>query len=474
MICSGKPEETVLSCALLSIVGWLLQVLQHCRGSQQLVEKAVSLVQSLLNDEFYVAMICLARYIDGELFLEMTKRCTELQGVLKEKDPLHDNINFLRSLDLSSIQLPLKPDTWPGSLVQYWLAVKLIGNPGTPSDVLSKQLRLFQRLKGYNSNRLYAELLRGSFLSLHDVSQTTYESQWGAFAFLKVPNILLELNKSETGQVSSAVELLLQHTPLLDVMDSNSSCSNLKCLLEELVKRNLLTDDKLQTLLSRRETPVALKLENTPASAAIPEVIICAESTLSGILKTLSSDYYKIQDALLGMLQKVLNGKSFELILAVATVQGQLRNLVDRLIRFNEFSKMGLDKARAQLFDITFLMLVAIVQTYGADAVLNPDGDKLFGQWVQSCMVEAHKPKAPEQILKLCDPAIVDSLLQQFDSGETDFKNPVKWQDVLFNMAGVMREVKNFQKKVYIVCLQLFKLLKTGVGSLGTRGACSS
>lgn len=65
MTCSGKPEETVLACALLSIVGWLLQVLQHCRGTQQLVEKAVFLIQTLLNDEFYVAMICLARYIDA-------------------------------------------------------------------------------------------------------------------------------------------------------------------------------------------------------------------------------------------------------------------------------------------------------------------------------------------------------------------------------------------------------------------------
>lgn len=141
------------------------------------------------------------------------------------------------------------------------------------------------------------------------------------------------------------------------------------------------------------------------------------------------------------MLHQVVTGKSFELILAVATVQGELPTLVARLIRFNEFSKIGTDKARSQLFDISFLMLVAIVQTYGADTVLDQDGDSLFQVWVQSCMVEAHKPKAPEQILHLCDPNIVDSLLQQFNAGETDFKNTVKWQDVLFNMAGVMQEV---------------------------------
>lgn len=196
-----------------------------------------------------MSMICLARYIDSELFADVTKRCVDLQTVLKEKDPLSEGITFLRTLDISSIQLPLKPDTWPGSLIQYWLAIKLIGNPGTATNILTGQLKLFQRLKGYSSTRLYAELIRGSFLSLHDVSQTNYESQWGAFAFLKIPNILLELvNKSDSVHVASAVELLLQHTPLLDVMDSNSSCSNLKCLLEELVKVRLLSDEKMQVL----------------------------------------------------------------------------------------------------------------------------------------------------------------------------------------------------------------------------------
>lgn len=136
------------------------------------------------------------------------------------------------------------------------------------------------------------------------------------------------------------------------------------------------------------------------------------------------------------MLHQMVTGKTFELILAVATVQGQLPTLVACLIRFNEFCKMGMDKARSQLFDISFLTLVAIVQTYGAEVVLDQEGDSLFQHWVRSCMVEAHKPKAPEQILQLCDPAIVESLLQQFNSGETDFKSPIKWQDILFNIPG--------------------------------------
>lgn len=116
-------------------------------------------------------------------------------------------------------------------------------------------------------------------------------------------------------------------------MDAHSSCSNLDSLLGELVKLQLLTETHVQQLATRRDTPARLNLEVGTASAGIPKVIICAEPTLAGILKALSTDYHKIQDPLLGMLHQVLSGKSFELILAVATVKGQLHTLVARLIR---------------------------------------------------------------------------------------------------------------------------------------------
>lgn len=108
--------------------------------------------------------------------------------------------------------------------------------------------------------------------------------------------MLAELaGKSEAGAVVHAVELMLQHSPLLDVMDANSSCSSLECLLEELVKVRLVNDAQVKSLLERRKAPPSLKLDTAPATAGIPKVIICAEPTLAGILKTLSTDYHKIQ-----------------------------------------------------------------------------------------------------------------------------------------------------------------------------------
>ncbi|CAH1108215.1 unnamed protein product [Psylliodes chrysocephalus] len=437
----GKPEETVLATAVLSVALWLLNILQHCHASTKITQKTSELLKVLLTDDFYISMMCLAKYNDPELFTETSRKFVELESIIKEPDETIQTIRKLSNIDVSVLQLPVKCDNWPGSLIQCWLEVKLTGNPGTSTTILSQQLQIFKKLKGFTNARLYAELMRGSLMSLYNVSQTSHESQWGAFAFIKVPHILLELGgNTDTSSIVSALELMLQHSPLLDAMDANSSCSSFECLLNELSKNKLLVEPQVKMFLEKRKTPPNLKMESGPGNNMPTYWHICAESTLTGILKTLSSDYQKIQDALLKMLHQVLAGKSFELILAVATVQDKLGTLVNRLIKFNECSKSA-GEAKSQLFDITFVMLVTIVQNYGTTALLDCDGDSLFEQWVKSCMIERQKPKAPDQILRLGDPTIIQSLLEQFNSGESDFKPGVKWQDVLFNIPGVMHEV---------------------------------
>lgn len=74
----------------------------------------------------------------------------------------------------------------------------------------------------------------------------------------------------------------------------------------------------------------------------------------------------------------MLTGKSFELILAVATVEGKLRAFVSRLIKLNEISKHGQgeggkqSQTRALLFDVSFLMLCSIVNIYGSQVTHFP------------------------------------------------------------------------------------------------------
>lgn len=80
-----------------------------------------------------------------------------------------------------------------------------------------------------------------------------------------------------------------------------------------------------------------------------------------------------MQEPLLGMFCQVLSGNSLELILSVASVEGKLKTFVSRLINCNESSKQVPGETgnpamiRSTLFDVSFLMLTCIVQTYGSD-----------------------------------------------------------------------------------------------------------
>lgn len=62
--CCGKPEETVLATAILSTALWLVNILLQCKSSNDLIQKASQLLQTLLTDKFYISMMCLARYND--------------------------------------------------------------------------------------------------------------------------------------------------------------------------------------------------------------------------------------------------------------------------------------------------------------------------------------------------------------------------------------------------------------------------
>ena len=194
----------------------------------------------------------------------------------------------------------------------------------------------------------------------------------------------------------------------------------------------------------------ALQKLETPTSptSSIPKVIIRAEQTLSGILKTLNADYTKIMEAFLNMLHQVLAGKSFDLIMAVATVEGKLKSFVTKMIKFNEYSKQlnesfsgKIASSRALLFDVTFLMLYSIVQTYGSD-VLEEGGDSFFEQWVRECMPERDKPKSPHKMLQSVDPTLVDVLLKQINSGEADLMSSnLNWHVTCQAAMGVVKEL---------------------------------
>ncbi|XP_018398355.1 PREDICTED: mediator of RNA polymerase II transcription subunit 24-like [Cyphomyrmex costatus] len=465
--CRGKPEEDLLAAAVLSIVHWLLQCYLHTLTKtlqsnpfipypSELVDKPASILQQMLNSDFLCAMMYLAKYDDKDLYIEVVKKCQEIETLLKTVPQtqksvvlIDDSLKKLCNLEIESLCPEKTRMESITHCLQPLFAIQVLLNPSTETTVFVNQLLMVQRLKSYTNARLYCEIIRACLMCLHNVTGTFKESRWGAFMFLKVPHILKELHvanlngdkKLEYSQdILDAFELLLQFTPLLDIMDTTGSCNYVECLLNELQKVNLVTEKQAKQISARRE--------GTTVASSIPKIIVQAGQTLNGILRTLNVDYAKIQ-GLLKVLHHILTGKSFELMLAVATVLGKLKTFVTKLIKINECSKQINESVtdetattRAMLFDVSFLMLCSIVQTYGSDIVLEEDGDSFFEQWVRECMPERNKLKSPQRMLQSVDSERVDALLAQINSPDPDFKsNNLKWHIACQSAMGAVQEL---------------------------------
>lgn len=57
-------------------------------------------------------------------------------------------------------------------------------------------------------------------MSLNDVLDTGEESQWGAFTFIKLPQILQHLYVENSDDIVECFEMLLEMFPLLDILDA--------------------------------------------------------------------------------------------------------------------------------------------------------------------------------------------------------------------------------------------------------------
>ena len=70
-----------------------------------------------------------------------------------------------------------------------------------------------------------------------------------------------------------------------------------------------------------------------------------------------------------------ISGESFDLLLAASSANGKLKPFVRSMVKFNQQSQESQGESvknsllRAALFDITFLMLVHVVQSFGEEVM---------------------------------------------------------------------------------------------------------
>lgn len=446
-----------------------LNVNKSLTDDQQIViDKTTNVFEKMLVNQFLVGVLLIGHNEDQELSQKIQSKWIELNELVAttEYNPanplLLDQMKNIATLTIENSDnmlefVPRKTESITYCL-QPLLAVKVLLKPSSDTQVYVVELLMIKRIKEYSYPRLYSEIIKACLISLYNVSGTSKESMWCAFTFIKVPHILKQLNQLSSDyddkldyspDVVKAFELLLDDSPILDMMDTKCACNTVKCLLDEMLKQGLVNNGHIEHFSGKRDAITtslqSLDLNNTQPS--IVKFVIRAEPPLAGILKTLNSDYYKVQEALLEMLCQVLSGNSFELILSVATVEGKLKTFVSRLIKCNEISKQVIGETgkpamtRSALFDVSFLMLCFIVQTYGADVVLDDNGDSFFEKWVRECMVERSKCKSPMSMVKSCDQAKVDELLSYLNSSDSTKKCSLKWHEICLNIPGMLYQV---------------------------------
>ncbi|XP_045779148.1 mediator of RNA polymerase II transcription subunit 24 [Maniola jurtina] len=505
--CRSKMEEEILTFAVSSIILWLLQVYHYSLSkypssnpiqSQELLEKSTSLLNSIVHSDFLLAMFYLAKQHDQDEYSEVTKKCQEITAFMmmntqfKAPVTIHDTLQKICNMDIDKVApLNNKPETVTHCL-QALIAVTVLANPSAELHQLSSQLIMIQRIKSYSLSRLYSEVIRACFISLNDASKdASKQALWAAFTFLKLPQLINYIHNmcgtmNKDGEYSvevvEAFEKLLQSTPLLDIVDAKNSCNSIVSLLEPLVKLNVVSETHFSYFKQKRESKdIKLqKLEPTGLQGSVPSFITRAEPTLAGILKTMGGDSHKTQESLYAMLCQIVGGTTLDTILAVATVEGKLKLFVSRLIKFNEFaliaaSEKGASQSKVYIFDISFLILCSIVQDYGADAVLDENGDSFFEQWVRECMAQKGVHKSPDQILQKCDMQLVDIFIHHLSAPDFDFKNTnLKPHDLCVNVSGVVKEILFAWEQGSISAADVKRMLDSLRQKMASLAVCAS
>ncbi|TMS22493.1 Mediator of RNA polymerase II transcription subunit 24 [Larimichthys crocea] len=458
--CHGKAEECIGLCrALLGVVVWLLQgCAWYCEKLRELGPSASTegilracqeRLNTLMTSTKNRALVHIARLEDQgswstveQSMLKVTDGFSAVQNqTLRTK--LEESLSLVKGIPLMlSVQCdPQMHASFPS--VHAFIMLEGTMNLTGETQPLVEQLMMIKRMQRIPAPLFVLEIWKACFTGLIESPEGTEELKWTAFTFLK----------DFMDDVNIAFQYLLKLTPLLDKADQRCNCDCLGMLLQECNKLGLLSDSNTTCLTSKREFAPRLKTAENANIQPNPGLILRAEPTVTNILKTVDADHSKSPEGLLGVLGHMLSGKSLDLLLAAAAATGKLKSFARKFIKLNEFPKHisgeGSKSAsvRALLFDISFLMLCHVVQTYGSEVILSdpsPSGETpFFETWLQTCMPEEGKTLNPDHPCFRPEPGKVESLVTLLNNSSEMKLVQVKWHEICLSTPAAILEVLN-------------------------------
>ena len=476
-----------------------LQTTPPTIGSKQInsnAEKVSMFLAYFSGNSFLISMFNVGKNEDieeyqklGEAFddfLETEKKSNSIQSSLENTSNFEKVFPFMQNVDWSS-DTPAKlvydqlsnghffdrtssnmgsSSSSVFSSLNAVVAFNAVLDPLSDIETIANRLLNIAKFNDLPLSDLCMEIIRSCFIGLVDAGNSkspavpsTHELKWAAFTFLKMPQILSTLARTTRSEcqeniVEEGISKLLTFSPLLDQTDCRSNCDCLSLFMAELKKIDLISEEKMNQLVARRQSESAkschlgikeMSANQQPQSS----LILKAEPTVTSILETLGVDYSKNQDGLLEVLCH-MPGKSLELIVIAAAATGKLKHFAMKLLKFNEFNKQAIgengkaSQTRALLFDVTFLMLCQISQNYGTEVITSiPDTQSsFFSTWSAQCLPESGHYKCPDKMIANCDPTRVEVLLNQLTSTDNELKTSlVKWHEYCLNLPAAIKEI---------------------------------
>uniref|UniRef100_W5N5D6 Mediator of RNA polymerase II transcription subunit 24 n=1 Tax=Lepisosteus oculatus TaxID=7918 RepID=W5N5D6_LEPOC len=477
--CHGKAEECIGLCrSLLAALVWLLQGCawysarlreQGEQAGEASLRACVDRLEGLLRGTKNRALIHIARLEEQaswtnveQAVIRVTENLNSLTNqVLRSK--LEECLSLVKSIPLMLVVQAEPPQRTSFPSVHTLVMLEGTMNLTGETQPLVEQLMMIKRMQRIPSPLFVLEIWKACFTGLIESPEGTEELKWTAFTFLKIPQVLLRLKKYPQGEkdfmedVNIAFEYLLKLTPLLDKADQRCNCDCIELLLQECRKLGLLSEANTSNLSTKRavdrEHAPRLKTAENANIQPNPGLILRAEPTVTNILKTVDADHSKSPEGLLGVLGHMLSGKSLDLLLAAAAATGKLKSFARKFIKLNEFPKHisgeGSKPAsvRALLFDISFLMLCHVVQTYGSEVILSdpsPSGETpFFETWLQTCMPEDGKILNPDHPCFRPEPGKVENLVALLNNSSEMKLVQMKWHEICLSTPAAILEVLN-------------------------------
>ncbi|XP_014813392.1 PREDICTED: mediator of RNA polymerase II transcription subunit 24 [Calidris pugnax] len=508
--CHGKAEECIGLCrALMSALNWLLrcaafyaekvkEALEQAAAESQL-KMCLERLGKMLSSTKNRALIHIAKLEETSSWSAVEQSLLKLGenvnslGNSTLRSRADDCISLIKSiptmLSVHSEQLNKTGFPTVHAVVLLEGTMNLTGE----TQPLVEQLMMVKRMQRIPSPLFVLEIWKACFVGLIESPEGTEELKWTAFTFLKIPQVLVKLKKYPQGEkdftedVNCAFEFLLKLTPLLDKVDQRCNCDCMDLLLQECSKQGLLSEANMDNLIDKRaadrEHAPHLKSAENANIQPNPGLILRAEPTVTNILKTMDADHSKSPEGLLGVLGHMLSGKSLDLLLAAAAATGKLKSFARKFIKLNEFTKQingeGPKGApvRALLFDISFLMLCHVAQTYGSEVILSessPAGEvPFFETWMLTCMPEEGKILNPDHPCFRPDSTKVESLVALLNNSSEMKLVQMKWHEACLSISAAILEILNAWENGVLTFESIQKITDNIKGKVCSMAVCA-